>query len=114
MSYNGIGLTTPRGSGTNGYVVRNLSCVRPGRHDRPPPSAAADVRPPVKRKPNADILEHDRKRAIEVKCFALREELEELGDVDEEEVDRRVQELREKLTAESAARPVSHLSGAKG
>jgi hypothetical protein len=25
--YNGIGLTTPRGSGTNGYVQRNLSFV---------------------------------------------------------------------------------------
>ena len=26
--YNGIGLTTQRGSGTNGYVQRNLSFVR--------------------------------------------------------------------------------------
>ncbi|CAG5994583.1 unnamed protein product, partial [Menidia menidia] len=26
--YNGIGLTTPRGSGTNGYVQRNLSSLR--------------------------------------------------------------------------------------
>nr|6QDV_R Chain R, Serine/arginine repetitive matrix protein 2 [Homo sapiens] len=25
--YNGIGLPTPRGSGTNGYVQRNLSLV---------------------------------------------------------------------------------------
>jgi len=28
MSYNGIGLATVRGSGTNGYVQRNLSAVR--------------------------------------------------------------------------------------
>ena len=28
MSYNGIGLSTVRGSGTNGYVQRNLSAVR--------------------------------------------------------------------------------------
>lgn len=28
MSYNGIGLSTVRGSGTNGYVQRNLSTVR--------------------------------------------------------------------------------------
>ena len=26
--YNGIGLATQRGSGTNGYVTRNLSFVR--------------------------------------------------------------------------------------
>ena len=28
MSYNGIGLSTVRGSGTNGYIQRNLSAVR--------------------------------------------------------------------------------------
>ena len=28
MSYNGIGLSTVRGSGTNGYVQRNLSALR--------------------------------------------------------------------------------------
>ena len=28
MSYNGIGLSTARGSGTNGYIQRNLSTVR--------------------------------------------------------------------------------------
>ena len=28
MSYNGIGLSTVRGSGTNGYVQRNLSTIR--------------------------------------------------------------------------------------
>ena len=27
--YNGIGLLTPRGSGTSGYVQKNLSFVRP-------------------------------------------------------------------------------------
>ena len=27
--YNGIGLTTPRGSGTSGYVQKNLSFVKP-------------------------------------------------------------------------------------
>ena len=33
--YNGIGLPTPRGSGTNGYVQRNLSLVRGRRGERP-------------------------------------------------------------------------------
>lgn len=27
--YNGIGLQTPRGSGTSGYVQKNLSFVKP-------------------------------------------------------------------------------------
>ena len=35
MSYNGIGLTTARGSGTNGYVQKNYAAVRRrDRHDR--------------------------------------------------------------------------------
>ena len=29
--YNGIGLTTPRGSGTSGYVQKNLSFVKPNQ-----------------------------------------------------------------------------------
>ena len=29
--YNGIGLKTARGSGTNGFVQRNLSYIRPSR-----------------------------------------------------------------------------------
>ena len=28
MSYNGVGLSTARGSGTNGYVQRNLSHIK--------------------------------------------------------------------------------------
>ena len=32
MSYNGIGLTTARGTGTNGYIQRNLSTVRHNRN----------------------------------------------------------------------------------
>ena len=27
--YNGIGLTTPRGSGTSGYVQRSLAYIKP-------------------------------------------------------------------------------------
>lgn len=34
MSYNGVGLTTVRGSGTNGYVQRNFAAVRPRHADR--------------------------------------------------------------------------------
>lgn len=26
--YNGIGLTTPRGSGTSGYVIKNFSQIK--------------------------------------------------------------------------------------
>jgi len=93
--YNGIGLTTPRGrsvagffvvslgfhalySGTNGYVVRNLSTIRSQQsaHDR---ANAWDVAPPKHREPDAEILEHDRKRKVEVQCFELQLKLEDEG-----------------------------------
>lgn len=93
--YNGIGLTTPRGrsvifftmllnvltavfSGTSGYVTRNLSVLR--HHETPEERASAwDVAPPKHREPDAGILEHERKRKVEVKCMELRDELEEKG-----------------------------------
>ncbi|PJF19310.1 hypothetical protein PSACC_00806 [Paramicrosporidium saccamoebae] len=71
--YNGLGLRTARGSGTNGYVQRNLSFAKPKpqgtfSYDQPPPKPA--------RRPNADILLHRSKRQIEVECLTYQEELE--------------------------------------
>lgn len=65
-------------SGTNGYVVRNLSTLR--NHETAADRAAAwDVAPPKHREPDAAILEHERKRKVEVKCLELQLELEEKG-----------------------------------
>ncbi len=94
--YNGIGLTTPRGrfvyrncysfvlkvsiitSGTNGYVVRNLSVLR--SRDTPSDRTNAwDAAPPKHREPDKEILEHERKRKVEVKCLELQLELEDKG-----------------------------------
>lgn len=52
------------------------------------------------RQPDAEILEHDRKRKIEVKVMELRDQLED-EDVDEEEIDDRCDKLREQLERES-------------
>ncbi|KAJ7667758.1 cwf21 domain-containing protein [Mycena polygramma] len=87
--YNGIGLTTPRGSGTNGYVIRNLST--PGTQQ-----------PPKHREPDEGILEHERKRKVEVKCLELQLQLEDEG-VDEEKIEEQVSALREKLLLNLAA-----------
>ncbi|KAJ3856914.1 hypothetical protein EV368DRAFT_23834, partial [Lentinula lateritia] len=95
--YNGIGLTTPRGSGTNGYVIRNLSTLRSYEpaQDR---ASAWDVAPPKHREPDQGILEHERKRQVEVKCLELQLELEE-KEIDDEEIEKQVDELRTKLNA---------------
>jgi serine/arginine repetitive matrix protein 2 len=96
--YNGIGLTTPRGryvfycallkknlltpvtivSGTNGYVIRNLSVLR-SRDPQNDRATAWDAAPPKHREPDKEILEHERKRKVEVKCLELQLELEDKG-----------------------------------
>ncbi|KAF7973219.1 hypothetical protein HWV62_15821 [Athelia sp. TMB] len=99
--YNGIGLTTPRGSGTNGYVVRNLSTIR--HYETPADRASAwDAAPPKHREPDAGILEHERKRGVEVKCLELQLELEDQG-LDEEKIEEQVDALRTKLLANLSA-----------
>ena len=67
--YNGIGLATARGSGTNGYVQKNWSHVNRKSHvDYRNEQKAIEARgPPKQRKPNAEILEHERKRKVEAK-----------------------------------------------
>lgn len=63
-------------SGTNGYVVRNLSVLR--SHDTQNDRANAwDSAPPKHREPDKEILEHERKRKVEVKCLELQLELED-------------------------------------
>ena len=69
--YNGIGIKSTRGTGTNGYVTRNLSAIRPNRRRRRENDSWRDDRV-KKRKPNKDILEHKRKREIEVKVFFIK------------------------------------------
>src|SRR5215469_7492278 len=75
MSSN-VGLSTPRGSGTSGYVQRNLSYLKPRDRVAPYPE---DIPKHRQRRPDPDILEHERKRKIEVKVFELRDQLEDEG-----------------------------------
>ena len=77
MSSN-VGLTTPRGSGTSGYVQRNLSHLKPRDNFAPYPKDYDSLKH-RQRKPDKDILNHDRLREIEVKVFDLRDKLEEEG-----------------------------------
>ncbi|POS75012.1 pre-mRNA-splicing factor CWC21 [Diaporthe helianthi] len=100
-----VGLSTPRGSGTSGYIQRNLAHIRPRDSGAPyPPTRDSFDSPKHKqRQPDRGILEHDRKRAVEVKVLELRDELEEAGELDEDEIDERCDALRKKLLAEGAA-----------
>ncbi|CAG8971350.1 hypothetical protein HYALB_00005969 [Hymenoscyphus albidus] len=97
MSSN-VGLTTPRGSGTSGYVQRNLAHLRP-RDQGKPYSTDIDSMKHRPRQPDKEILEHDRKRAVELEVFELRDMLEDEG-VDEEEIEIQTEGLRKKLLKE--------------
>ncbi|RYC55428.1 hypothetical protein CHU98_g10780 [Xylaria longipes] len=84
-----VGLSTPRGSGTSGYVQRNLAHMKPRDRDRGAPYPRdLDLLKHRQRLPDKGILEHDRKREVEVKVFELRDQLEDEG-VEEDEIDRR-------------------------
>lgn len=80
--YNGIGLQTPRGSGTNGHIQRNCAFVRPGKKEHINYRTEEDIaklEATTNRQPNLEILDHERKRKIEVKCAELEEALESQG-----------------------------------
>lgn len=98
-----VGLSTPRGSGTSGYVQRNLAHIRPRDSGAPypPRDSASDIPKHRQRQPDKGILEHDRKRAVEVKVLELRDELEDAGELDDDEIDERCAALRKRLLAES-------------
>ncbi|KAK5989168.1 Pre-mRNA-splicing factor CWC21 [Cladobotryum mycophilum] len=93
-----VGLSTPRGSGTSGYVQRNLAQIKPRDYGAPYPKDLDSLRH-KQRQPDKAILEHDRKREVEVKVFDLRDKLEE-EEVDEDEIEKQCDELRKKLLAE--------------
>lgn len=107
--YNGIGLKTARGSGTNGYVQRNLSYVRSSNiralKARNTGNEGYTIKPAAK-KPNKEILEHERKRQIEVKVFEKRVELEDRG-ISEQDVELQLQTYREKIESEMCSNKTS-------
>jgi len=85
--YNGIGLTTPRGSGTNGYIPRNLGFVRqrPKIEYKDPIEEDKNL---LRRKPNQEILEHERKRELELRVMMWAEEQHLFdGGLTEEEIE---------------------------
>lgn len=73
-----VGLSTPRGSGTSGHVQRNLAFQKPRDFGAPYPRDLDSLRH-KQRQPDKGLLEHDRKREVEVKVFALRDQLEDEG-----------------------------------
>ncbi|KAL4738647.1 hypothetical protein BDV11DRAFT_129789 [Aspergillus similis] len=119
MSSN-VGLSTPRGSGTSGYVQKNHAFLRPrnlgaGAPYPSPSSSSKDGSESAfkQRQPDRAILEHEMKREIEVKVLEERERLEDINERveagkggegekvrSEEEIEKICEELRGRLTRE--------------
>jgi len=100
--YNGIGLETVRGSGTNGYVQRNLSALRQHR-DKVDYKSEAELKKldaQMTRGPNQEILDHERKRKVELKCMEMQELMEEQG-YGIDEIDKKVSGFRQMLMQKS-------------
>ncbi|KAL2871326.1 U2-type spliceosomal complex subunit CWC21 [Aspergillus lucknowensis] len=118
MSSN-VGLSTPRGSGTSGYVQKNHAFLKPRNFGSgapyPPPSSRDDNGfgggAFKQRQPDQKILEHEMKREIEVKVLEERDRLEEENEnieegkregtvLSEDEIEERCERLRERLLRE--------------
>ncbi|KAH9761472.1 cwf21 domain-containing protein [Citrus sinensis] len=103
--YNGIGLQTPRGSGTNGYIQTNKFFVKAktGRvTDSVKGFEAGQGTAGVTRKPNQEILEHERKRQIQLKLVVLEDKLVDQG-YTEAEIAEKLEEARKTLEVASAS-----------
>lgn len=103
--YNGIGLQTPRGSGTNGYVQRNMAFVfeKPKQMQFNYNTSIQRVAPTT-RAPNQDILDHERKRQIEVKVMDWASKAGLLDkDLPEEELEAELSRKREELLREGTS-----------
>jgi hypothetical protein len=112
MSSN-VGLSTPRGSGTSGYVQRNLSLLKPRAAGVGVPYSLDSAKAPKVRKPDQEILNHDRLREIEVQVLELREKLED-DEVDEDKIDEECDQLREKLTKDLEKEKQQRTAGGGG
>eukprot|EP00282_Hemiselmis_andersenii_P011623 CAMPEP_0114122808 /NCGR_PEP_ID=MMETSP0043_2-20121206/7890_1 /TAXON_ID=464988 /ORGANISM="Hemiselmis andersenii, Strain CCMP644" /LENGTH=188 /DNA_ID=CAMNT_0001215543 /DNA_START=220 /DNA_END=783 /DNA_ORIENTATION=- len=99
--YNGVGLRTVRGSATSGHVQKNLAHQpqRPKQDYQKDMEKGMSKSSIASRKPNKEIMEHQKKRQIELKLMEFREAMEERN-WDEDEIEAKVAEVRKKLMNE--------------
>lgn len=102
MSYNGIGLQTPRGSGTNGHISKSLSSIRK-REPYSTSNVASIPQLEDRRRADLAILQHEAKRQIENRVLLYRIQLEESEPhLSEEQIEEKLAEHRR--TIESGMR----------
>lgn len=95
MSYNNIGLGTARGSGTNGYVTRNMSSISNRKSKKW--HTGSLVSSPIDTTPT-HILPHLKKRHIELEVMKYRVSLEDR--LSNEDIESKVSEYRAMITTQ--------------
>lgn len=90
MTYNGIGVRTPRGTGTSGYVQTSLVSLRP-------PPMIVEKKQKAVRKQSKSIEEYTKRHKIELNCVRYRKELEKKN-LSEDEIKEKVKLYHLKLT----------------
>lgn len=86
--YNGVGVSTPRGTGTSGYVMINSASLK---------SKIKQEAPPKKYSKKSDLLiKHEQRRKIELECKNLEIKLKSQN-LDPEEIAKIVSERKQKL-----------------
>ncbi|KAL4190430.1 hypothetical protein AMTRI_Chr07g24780 [Amborella trichopoda] len=98
--YDGIGLQTPRGPGTNGYLQSNKFFVRPKSARVETNEFSSDQGTGGVKKANKEILDHDNKRQIQLKLVLLEETLADQGYTEDEILDK-LQEAKKRFEAEA-------------
>ncbi|PIA51415.1 hypothetical protein AQUCO_01100324v1 [Aquilegia coerulea] len=101
--YNGNGLQTPRGSGTNGYTQTNKFFVQKPRimETRRLQDDDGVVGGFIKKEGNKEIFEHQRKRQIQLKLVMLEDQLIEQG-YTENEIAQKLEETKHSLEVTAA------------
>lgn len=77
--FNGVGLTTPRGSGTNGFVQRNRAALPQTRIDFQKGKSFKNAHDMNVKKANVELLLHAHKRKAELDIMKLEDELRAAG-----------------------------------
>ncbi|KAL9658011.1 hypothetical protein ABK040_012666 [Willaertia magna] len=91
--YNGIGLTTPRGTGTNGHVQRNYSDIPYHKKQQNKQNKISQELNKIKA-PNPEILLHEQKRQIEMDLMKLKSKLKKENKLSETEIESLIKEER--------------------
>lgn len=98
--YNGIGLSTARGSGTSAYVQKNLSFLQQKKANSNYKQILQQFKEnpaPPKKRANNEIIEHELKHKIEAEIYDYSQKLK-ANNLSEDELTKLIQIKRKELS----------------